>query len=211
MGRGFLVVVAVAALVVAGSNLLASRAYSAPADLMQPGPLGEQALGAENAPNVVIEYASMTCGHCALFAKDVLPLLKRRDIDTGKVRFIFREFPLDVTAVGASMLARCAGKEKFFPTVELLFRTRDTWAVQKPLGPLLETVKRVGFTDESFKTCLADQRTLDGVLWVREYAAKNFKVNAAPTFFVNGEMKSFVSTIEQIEALLRPGAAVPAK
>jgi len=209
--RRTIAAVAVAALLL-GAVFVGGRTYFAPADLMQAGPLGEKVLGAENAPNVIIEYASMTCPHCARFTNDVFPLLKQRDIDTGRVRFIFREFPLDPLAAGASSLARCAGKDKFFPTIELLFRTQETWAVEKPEAPLLATVKQVGFTQESFKACLADQKILDGVLWVRDHAAKYFKVGATPTFFINGEKKEGELSIEEIEALLKPAApAAPSK
>ncbi len=92
---------------------------------------------------------------------DVFPVLKQRGIDTGKVRYIFREFPLDPLALAASMLARCVYKDKFFPTIELMFRTQGTWVVDKPLGPLLATVKQMGLTEESAKVCLADQKILE--------------------------------------------------
>jgi len=209
--RHIFAVVAVAVLLVAG-GVGVWRAYSAPADLMQAGPLGDEALGAANAPNVIIEYASMTCPHCARFTNDVFPLLKQRDIDTGKVRYIFREFPLDPLAGGAASLARCAGKDKFFATIELLFRTQQTWAVEHPEGPLLATVKQAGFTEESFKACLADQKILDGIIWVRDHAANDLKVEATPTFFINGEMKVGELSIDEIEALLKPAApAAPSK
>jgi protein-disulfide isomerase len=211
--RRIFVSIAIAALlVVGGVGFGVWRAYSAPADLMQPGPLGDQSLGDANAPNVIIEYASMTCPHCARFTNEVFPLLKQRDIDTGRVRYIFREFPLDPLAGGAAALARCAGKDKFFPTIELLFRTQETWAVEHPEAPLLATVKQVGFTEESFKACLADQKILDGIIAVRDRAANDFKVEATPTFFINGEMKVGELSIDEIEALLKPAApAAPSK
>ena len=102
-------------------------------DLMQPGPLGDMALGPENAPVTIVEYASMTCPHCAHFSENTFPKLKERYIDTGKVRFIFREFPFDPVAAGAFMLARCAGKDKYFTMVETLFQKQDTWAVRQPI------------------------------------------------------------------------------
>ena len=95
---------------------------------MQPGPLGEQALGSDKAPVTIIEYASMTCPHCAHFAIETFPKIKEQYIDTGKVRWIFREFPFDPIAAGAFMLAAAPGKDKFFPVVDLLFRTQMTWA-----------------------------------------------------------------------------------
>ena len=208
----FATIAVAALLVVSGIGFGVWRAYSAPADLMQPGPLGDESLGDANAPNVIIEYASMTCPHCARFTNEVFPLLKKRFIDTGKVRYIFREFPLDPLAGGAAALARCAGKDKFFPTIELLFRTQETWAVEHPEQPLLDTVKQVGFTEESFKACLADQKLLDGLVAERDRAAKDFKVDATPTFFINGEKKVGEQTIEEIEAALKPAApAAPSK
>ncbi len=167
----------------AGLGLRGGNAFAqsvAEAELMQPGPLGEVSMGAANAPVTIIEYASMTCPHCANFAVNTFPTLKEKYIDTGKVRFIFREFPFDPIAAGAFMLARCAGNDKFFAVVDLLFHTQRTWAVEKPLQPLLQTVKQAGFTEESFKACLANQKMLDGVEWVRNRAADKFKVELDP-------------------------------
>ena len=108
---------------------LANTALVAPAHaqalLMQPGPLGDMALGDEKAPVTIIEYASMTCPHCAAFHATTYPELKKRYIDTGKVRFIFREFPLDQLALAAFVLARCAGPDKYFPMIETLFQTAE--------------------------------------------------------------------------------------
>ena len=107
------------------------------ADLMKPNPLGEMALGDEKAPITVIEYASMTCPHCAHFSETTFPELKKRYIDTGKVRFMFREFPLDQLAAAGFILARCAGPDKYFPLIETLFAQQRDWVVQKPLAPLM--------------------------------------------------------------------------
>ena len=140
-----------------GGSLLASTALPrifvqpalaqspSPAELAEPGPLGEQALGAENAPVTIIEYASMTCGACAEFHNKTYPTLKSKYIDTGKVRYILREFPLDPTAAGAFMLARCAGKDKYFPLVEAFFSQQNTWAVRQPIAPMLAIAKAGGF------------------------------------------------------------------
>src|SRR5271165_3786716 len=106
-------------------------------DLAPAGPLGDQVLGADNAPVTIVEYASMTCPHCAQFQAKTFPKLKERYIDTGKVRFIFREFPLDPLAAGAFMLARCADKDKYFAVIDLLFGTQRDWVVPNPLQPLL--------------------------------------------------------------------------
>ena len=176
----------------------------AQAELMQPGPLGDVAMGDANAPVTIIEYASMTCSHCASFAVNTFPTLKEKYIDTGKVRFIFREFPFDPTAAGAFMLARCAGNDKYFAVVDLLFHTQRTWAVEKPLAPLLATVKQAGFTEESFKACLANQKMLEGIEWVRNRASDKFKVESTPTFFINGKKQTGALSIEELDKLIQP-------
>jgi protein-disulfide isomerase len=177
----------------------------AEAELMQPGPLGDQVLGDEKAPVTVIEYASMTCPHCAHFALTTFPELKEKYIDTGKVKYILREFPFDPIAAGAFMLARCAGgKDKYYAMIDLLFRTQATWAVDKPLAPMLATVKQAGFTEDSFKACLADQKVLDGIEWVRDRAAKQFKVGSTPTFFINGQMTVGAISFEEMQKLIDP-------
>ena len=203
-------VVLVAALAGGGLELFAKGALAqsaADAELMQPGPLGEESMGSDSAPVTIIEYASMTCPHCANFAINTFPQIKEKYIDTGKVRYILREFPFDPVAAGAFMLARCAGqdnKDKFFAVVDLLFRTQRTWAVEKPLGPLLATVKQVGFTEDSFKQCLSNQKVLDGIEWVRNRASDKFKVDSTPTFFINGQVQKGAASFEEMEKLIAP-------
>ena len=174
------------------------------ADLAPAGPLGDQAMGAENAPVTIIEYASMTCPHCAQFQARTFPKLKERYIDTGKVRFIFREFPLDPLAAGAFMLARCADKDKFFPIIDLLFSTQRDWVVPNPLQPLLNVAKQAGYTEETFNSCLKNQQVLDGIQNVRDRAAKVLNVESTPTFFVNGKRVLGDVSIEDLEKEMKP-------
>ena len=140
-------------------------------------------------PITVVEYASMTCGHCANFHTKVFPTLKEKYVDTGKVRFIMREFPLDNLAAAASMLARCAGEGKSFPLISALFAKQDDWAFVKgdPRPELLKFAKQAGFTQESFEKCLTDQKLLEDISAVRSRAADTFGVSSTPTFFVNGK------------------------
>ena len=173
---------------------LAQRKKPAPTEvpmdeLMKPGPLPDLVLGNADAPITVVEYASMTCGHCAHFHTTVFPTLKEKYVDTGKVRFIMREFPLDNLAAAASMLARCAGDGKTFPLISVLFAKQDDWAFVKgdPRPELLKFAKQAGFTQESFEKCLTDQKLLDDIAAIRSRAAETFGVNATPTFFVNGK------------------------
>ena len=175
-----------------------------PMELLVPPPLGDRSLGKDDAPVTIVEYASMTCPHCAHFHETTYPELKKRYIDTGKVRFIFREFPLDPLAAGASMLARCADKDKFFPLVETLFQMQRTWAVEKPIPPLMAIAKQAGFTQQSFDECLANQQMLNGLEETRTRAAQKFNVNSTPTFFVNGKQLRGAATLAEIEKEMAP-------
>ena len=178
------------------------------ADLMVAGPLGEEVQGKADAPITVIEYASMTCPHCANFAVNVYPVLKSRYIDTGQVRYILREFPLDPLATAGFMLARCAGDDKYFKVVDLLFRQQRDWAVQRPLAPLLNIAEQEGFTKASFDACLTNQKVLDGIEWVRERAATKLGVDSTPTFFVNGEIHRGEMTVAELEKALQDAPKV---
>jgi protein-disulfide isomerase len=174
------------------------------AELMTPGPLGDQAIGAADAPVTIIEYASMTCPHCAHFHQTTYPEMKKKYVDTGKVRFIFREFPLDQLAAAGSMLARCAGKDKFFPLLEALFAQQSDWVVQKPLQPLLAIAKQAGFTQQTFDQCLANQQILNGIEESRNRAANKFNVNSTPTFFINGKIFRGALTPEELDKQVAP-------
>ncbi|MFL9825150.1 DsbA family protein [Rhodoplanes sp. SY1] len=157
------------------------------AELMKPSPLGDVWIGKEDAPVTIVEYASMTCSHCAHFARDVLPKIKERYIDTGKVRYVLREFPLDPLAAGAFMLARCSGDDKYYPIVDSLFSQFNKWVVQNPIPPLREISKQFGYTQQSFDACLQNQALLDKLEEVRKRGSQAFNVQSTPTFFVNGE------------------------
>src|SRR6202163_769817 len=174
------------------------------AELMAPPPLGDESLGSANAPVTIIEYASMTCPHCAHFSETTFQELKKRYIDTGKVRFIFREFPLDQLAAAGFILARCAGPDKYFPLVETLFAQQRDWVVQKPLPPLLAIAKQAGLSQEAFEACLDNRELLEGMEKVRNQAAEKLGVNSTPTFFVNGKRLAGALTIEELEKEFAP-------
>ena len=174
------------------------------ADLMQPGPLGDMSLGQENAPVTIIEYASMTCPHCAHFHETTYPELKKKYIDTGKVRFIFREFPLDQLAAAAFMLARCGSKDRYFPMIETLFQQQKDWVVQRPLQPLMAIAKQAGLSEQAFNECLKNQQVLDGIEEVRQRAAQKFNVQSTPTFFINGKLFRGTVTMAELEKEMAP-------
>ncbi|WP_425419091.1 DsbA family protein [Oricola indica] len=201
---------AAAAFTAASAVPLTAFAQSAPAaagsvdmdKLLEPGPLEEQVEGAEDAPITVVEYASMTCSHCAHFHKETFPAIKENYIDTGKVRFILREFPFDPRAAAAFMLARCAPEGKYFAMVDVLFKQQQSWAFVENARPPLENIaKLAGFTQESFQTCLTNQKLLDDINSIRERASAEFGVNATPTFFINGKKYSGALTVDQMSAI----------
>ena len=192
-----------------GASGLPAIANAAPAessdDLMAAGPLGERSLGDPNAPVTVIEYASMTCSHCAHFHETTFAPFKEKYVDTGKVHFIFREFPLDPLATSAFMLARCLPEDRYFAAVDVLFRQQANWAfAANPADALLAIARQIGFTEESFKACLTNQQILDGVNAVKERAASEFAVNSTPTFFINGTKRPGALTLEDLDQEIQP-------
>jgi len=207
LGTGALAFIGVGVAVgfsVADSNRPVLAQSAMQAELMKPGPLGDMSLGDEKAPVTIIEYASMTCPHCANFHETTYPELKKKYIDTGKVRFIFREFPLDQLAAAAFMLARCGGKERYFPMVETLFQQQRTWAVQRPLQPLMAIGKQAGLSESGFNECLKNQQVLDGIEDVRKRAAEKLNVQSTPTFFVNGKQLRGAATLAEFEKEMAP-------
>jgi protein-disulfide isomerase len=204
-------VVAIVAVAGLPNMAFAQRADMVPeADLAQPMPLGDMTMGKDDAPVTVIEYASMTCPHCAHFTVETFPKFKEKYIDTGKVKYIFREFPLDPLAAGASMLARCADKDKYFSLIELLFSTQNTWAVQQPLEPLFNVVKQAGYSRDAFNACLDtrnnenSKKILSAIESVRNRASDVLKVNSTPTFFINGKRIPGALSIEELDKEIAP-------
>jgi len=173
------------------------------AKLLEPGVLPEMALGEANAPVTIVEYMSMTCPHCAAFHNNTFEAIKTKYIDSGKVRFIVREFPFDPRAAAAFMLARCAPEGQYFPMVSMLFKQQQQWAAaQNGRDALLQMSKLAGFTQESFEACLTNQKLLDDVNSVMQRGAKDFGVQSTPTFFVNGEHYSGDMSVDVMSALI---------
>jgi len=149
--------------------------------------LAERSLGDPDAPVTMVEHSSFTCPHCAHFHADTLPKIKAAFIDTGKVRLVFSDFPLDRFALTASMLARCANPDRYFSFVDVLFREQQTWIdPDAPLEALRKIARRGGIGDERFNACVNSQELQDGILQMRLQASKQFEVNVTPSFVFNG-------------------------
>lgn len=201
--RAFLLATSAITLV-AAQPFLAGAALSQPADLLNPPPIPEQILGNPNAPVTIIEYASLTCHYCESFHKETWPTLKSKYVDTGKVRFILREFPSDPLGMAGFVLARCSGP-KWYGVVDLLFQTADNWAHSKtPAEALLQTMRQTGMSKERFDACLREKKIEDDILQVRERAAKVFGVNSTPTFFINDTKYVGNMPMQKWESILDP-------
>lgn len=182
---------------------LGLRGAGAMRGLLEPGALPDMAIGKEGAPVTIVEYASLTCPHCATFHEKTLPGIKEKYVDTGKVRLIFREFPFDSRAAAAFMLARCAPAEQYFPLIDVMFRQQKSWSQAEDPRPVLMQIARLaGFTQETFEACLKNQSVLDKVMAVRDKAKDEFKVESTPTFFINGEKHAGTMSVEDMSKLI---------
>jgi len=147
----------------------------------------DRILGKPDAPITIFEYASLTCPHCAEFDRETLPKLKETWLDTGKARLIFRDFPLDASALKAAMLARCAPPDQFYGFIDVLFRGQQSWAVSRDLdGSLGKLAKLGGLSDETFAACMKNDELQKKIVAERYQAEKEYGVDSTPTFFING-------------------------
>jgi protein-disulfide isomerase len=163
-------------------------------------------IGSPKAPITITEYASMSCSHCAAFGENVFPMLRSKYIDTGKVRFVFREFPLDIKAATASMLARCIGKgdsEKSLAAIETLFKLQER-LVAETKETLLFVGKLNGMSEQEVGACASDQAQLDKLTADQQYAVRELKVVSTPTFFLNGVKLQGSMPFEDLEERLKP-------
>ena len=191
-------------------RLIAGAMAQSASDVAKPVSLPDMALGPANATVTITEYASMTCPHCAAFTETVFPKIKSEFIDSGKIRFVFREFPLDIKAAAGSMLARCIAKDdsgKYFAVVDLLFKQQNDWVLKNTTETLTRIGKQAGLSQQAVEDCLKDQALLDKIAADQKYANEVLKVDSTPTFFVNGERikgeTSFEEFDKRIKSLLK--------
>lgn len=194
-----------AAMAVAGFALpaLAQENKVDLSDLMTPPAEGEMSMGQDTAKVTVIEYASASCRHCADFNNNEFGKLKTEYIDTGKVKFIFREFPHNDQAMAAFMVARCSPKEKYFPLMDIYFKTQQKW-VPDAYNQLKDIAKQTGMTETDFEACLKNEKVAKGVFEVRDKAGKSYGVTSIPTFFINGKLYDGERTFIAMKAIIDP-------
>lgn len=187
----------------AGMALLAVPALALDvAELNKPPAIGEMSMGPADAKVTLIEYASASCPHCASFYNDTFAALKSEYIDSGKIRFVFREFPHNDAALAAFMLARSVPKESYFPMMDVMFKTQASWLENWPEG-LFNIAKQAGIPKEKFDAILKDEALAKSIIAVRDQGA-GFGVTGIPTFFLNGEKLDGEVTIETLRAKIDP-------
>ena len=163
----------------------------------------DYSMGPADAKVVLVEYASLTCTHCANFHTTVLPSIKKEFVDTGKVRYIYRDFPLDRVALGAAMIASCSGRDSFFGFIDTFYATQGKWSRSPdPISALAGLAKLGGMSQTKFEACLKDVENQNGILQQRLEASNEFKVQATPTVFINGERYGGGMTLDQMRTLL---------
>ena len=188
-------------------RLITEAVAQSATDVAKPVSLPDMALGPANAAVTITEYASMTCPHCAAFNADVFPKIKSEYIDTGKIRYVFREFPLDIKAAAGSVLSRCIAKDdanKYFAVTDLLFKTQADWVMKNTTESLIRIGKQAGFSQDKVENCLKDQDLLNKIAADQKYAADVLKVDSTPTFFINGEKIKGETSIEEFEKRINP-------
>jgi len=167
----------------------------------------DRILGKAEAPITIIEYASLTCPHCAHFDVTVLPKLKEKWIDTGKAKLILRDYPLDEPALRAAMVARCAPADRFYPLIDTFFAQQEQWVTSRDYRAALEKlVKLGGMSDKEFKACISDKKLEDQVAQSRLVASQQLGVDATPTFFINGKKFDGAPTVEAFDQALSVAA-----
>jgi protein-disulfide isomerase len=172
--------------------------------------LGDATLGSAEAPVTIIEYASMTCPHCAEFHRSAMPTLKEEYLETGKARLVYRDFPLDALALKAAMVARCGGSDRYFAFVDVIYGQQQQWArAADPVAALKQLVAIGGLSPTEIHACLADKALEDTVLRNRLTGQNEHEVESTPTFIVNGRKHVGLDDPDEWRRILDPLVAAP--
>ena len=162
--------------------------------------LAERVLGDAAAPVEMIEYSSLTCPHCAAFHAEKLPELKKKYIDTGKLRLIQRDFPFDRLGAMGAMMARCANPSRYHQFIDVLFQQQAQWTrASDPVGALVGIGKLGGLSEEDFQACMTNEDLLNGILKMRQEGVSQYDISSTPTFIINGEKVVGNQSLEDFE------------
>ncbi len=177
---------------------VASAPNKAALESVQPG---DHVLGDPKAPITVIEYASLTCSHCAHFHTQVLPEIKKKWIDTGKVKLVYRDFPLDQVAAKAAQIAECSGNDRYFGVIDLIFRSQPQWAAASdPVAELAKPLRIAGLGENEIKACLANEAMSNAV--INDYkGGETMGVNSTPTLFIDGQLYRGARSVDDLDGV----------
>ncbi|MGE3230137.1 MAG: DsbA family protein [Hyphomicrobium sp.] len=179
------------------------------AEIMQTGTLPEMSLGKPDAPVTIVQYASLTCPHCRAFHRETFPEFKRTYIDTGKVRYILREFPIGKQSGNATIALRCAPPGKYFTLYGKYMEQQAAWVSQEVrLEPILAVAKQVGMTQPQFDACLKNQAMIDGLKWVKD-RGRTLGIIGTPNFFVQGKLVKKTLAMSDIREMVEPLLSAP--
>lgn len=184
-----------------GALLLADGSPN-PTELAKEGPLGDKVLGNPSAPVTIIEYASLTCPFCHKFHVTTYPRIKKELIDTGKVRYVIREFPIGRSAAAAAVITRCAPKKDYFTLYDKFLTQQRKWTSQEVRpDAIYKIASQTGMSRQTFDACMANQEVNEGLVWIKK-RAREFGVSGTPTFFINGKKERGALTYDQIKAMI---------
>jgi protein-disulfide isomerase len=201
-------IVSIALVLPAPAQAAAPRQLLADAQTVLALTKDDRILGNPDAPITIVEYASLTCPHCAHFTNEVLPELKKKWIDTGKAKLVLRDYPLDEPALRAAMIARCAPPDRFYAYTDMFFGTQDKWVTAHDYrDALARLVKLGGMSREEFDNCLKNTALENKIVEGRLVASKELDVNSTPTFFINGTKFTGAPTVEEFDKVLAGLAA----
>jgi protein-disulfide isomerase len=191
-------------------------AGAAPEDAMPIGPLADESgqpmdlydddhvLGNPDAPITIIEFASLTCPHCATFHTDILPEIKTNYIDEGLAKLVYRNFPLDQLALYAAMMVECAPPENYFNLLGVLFRTQAQWgASAEPVAALEQIGRTAGLSPEAIAACTNDEAAVERLLTRAQEGQNKYEVQSTPSFVINGRIVKGALPYEEFDAILR--------
>ena len=185
---------------------LAAPAPAATLDLAQA--LSERVLGDKDAPVTIQSFESLTCSHCAAFEKETMPKIKKAYIDTGQVKFVFNDFPLDSRAMVAAMVARCVAPERYFGMLKLLFTTQETWAAAQTKEAFLDSLGRVarqgGMTEEQFTACINNEALYNGIRERVVAADKQHRIDSTPTFLIGDQRIVGAQPFSEFKKIIDP-------
>jgi protein-disulfide isomerase len=166
--------------------------------------LADKAIGSASAPVTIVEYSSLGCSHCGTFHDTVLPQIKAAYLDTGRVRFVYRDFPLDGASLSAAMIARCSGA-RYFTVLDLIFRSQGTWTrANDVVAALKQAVVPSGMTAGDVDACIASVALRDGIIAAMDAARSQYAVNATPTFIIGGQKVVGALSFAEFDAILGP-------